>query len=122
MTDTMVQAFDSNEEEISAVASWISARIVGGVSPGEICLFVRSEAEFDRAESVVERSGNQWATLTEVGAGVIITMSCVPEAVTKHLLDFLHFLTDIPEQGNARAPFCSVLLGSTEGEVNDYYD
>ncbi len=29
-------------------------------------MFVRSEAEFDRAESAIERSGKQWATLAEV--------------------------------------------------------
>ena len=35
------------------------------VSPGEIGVFVRSENEFDRAESAVIRSGNQWAKLTD---------------------------------------------------------
>lgn len=66
MTDPMVEAFESNEDEISAVSSWISARIADGVSPGEIGLIVRTEYEFGRAESAVGRSGNQWATLAEV--------------------------------------------------------
>ena len=61
----MVQTFDAEEGEISAVSSWISARIADGVSPGEIGVFVRSENEFDRAESAVIRSGNQWAKLTD---------------------------------------------------------
>ena len=61
----MVQTFDTGEDENSAVSSWISARIADGVSPGEIGVFVRSENEFDRAESAVIQSGNQWAKLTD---------------------------------------------------------
>ena len=62
----MVQTFDTGEDEISAVSSWISARVADGVSPGEIGVFVRSENEFDRAETAIVQSGNQWAKLTEV--------------------------------------------------------
>ena len=36
MTVTMVQVFQSQEDEISAASSWISARITDGVAPGEI--------------------------------------------------------------------------------------
>ena len=53
---------------------------------------------------------------------IIVCMSCVPEAVTKHSLDFFYFAADILEQGIAWAPFCSAPLGSTEREVDDYYD
>jgi superfamily I DNA/RNA helicase len=42
----VVQSFDSEDEEISAVSSWIKARIADGVSPDEIGLFVRTEDEF----------------------------------------------------------------------------
>ena len=60
-----VQTFDTGEDETSAVSSWISSRVADGVSPGEIGVFVRSENEFDRAESAVNQSVNQWAKLTD---------------------------------------------------------
>ena len=87
MADTMVQVFESNEEEISAVSSWISARITDGLSPGEVCLFVRSEYEFDRAELAVIRSGNRWAKLTDAPIidGARITIG------TMHLAKGLEF-------------------------------
>ena len=59
--------------------------------------------------------------LEQAGTTVFAGRSCVPEAVTKHSLDFFYFAADILEQGIAWAPFCSVPLGSTEREVNDYY-
>ncbi len=65
----VVQTFEPEEDEISAVSSWISARIADGVSPGEIGVFVRSAGEFNRAESAVNQSSNHWAQLA--GASII---------------------------------------------------
>ena len=65
----VVQTFESEEDEISAVSSWINARIEDGVSPGEMGVFVRSAGEFTRAESAVNQSGNHWAQLA--GASTI---------------------------------------------------
>ena len=44
-----IQVFDSPEEEIKAVARWLTARIEEGIEPHEIGVFVRSAVELDRA-------------------------------------------------------------------------
>ncbi|MBT5370994.1 MAG: DEAD/DEAH box helicase [Gammaproteobacteria bacterium] len=52
--DPDVRVFSSEEDEISAVSGWIEERISDGLLPHEIGLFVRSDAQFQRAEAAVE--------------------------------------------------------------------
>jgi len=55
----------SMEEEIETVAAWIGHRSSAGVVPHEIGLFVRSDAELDRARAAAERAGLQCNVLDE---------------------------------------------------------
>ena len=52
-----VKAFDSPEEEAEAVGKWISERFQEGIKPHEIGVFVRSEAQLDRAAEAVKKAG-----------------------------------------------------------------
>ena len=46
-----VQTFETSAEEIAGVADWISECARQGVDPGEMAVFVRSDAQLDRAAS-----------------------------------------------------------------------
>jgi hypothetical protein len=52
-----VRVFGTADEEIAAVAAWLKARAAAQVVPHEIGVFVRSEAELDRARSAVSAAG-----------------------------------------------------------------
>ncbi|RIL06159.1 MAG: DNA helicase [Proteobacteria bacterium] len=52
-----IQVFDSTTAEAVAVAEWLAARRADGVSPHEIALFVRSEAEIPRAAAAARQAG-----------------------------------------------------------------
>ncbi len=56
---------DSAEEELEAVAAWITRRSGEGGVPHEIGVFVRSDAELGRAKASVERAGLQYNALDE---------------------------------------------------------
>ena len=60
-----IQVFNSNEEEIKAVADWLSARIKEGVAPHEFGVFVRSDAEIPRAHQAVKQAGLEYKILDE---------------------------------------------------------
>jgi mRNA-degrading endonuclease RelE of RelBE toxin-antitoxin system len=51
-----ILALDNLKDEIEAVSQWLTERIREGVAPREIGVFVRSEAQLDRAQSAVEKS------------------------------------------------------------------
>lgn len=51
----LVQPSPSEEERV--VGDWLRARLDGGVAPAEMAVFVRSEAEIERALSAVRRAG-----------------------------------------------------------------
>ena len=53
----MVEKFDSEDDEITAVGRWLAARHAEQVAPEEIGVFVRSAAEVPRARTAVERAG-----------------------------------------------------------------
>jgi superfamily I DNA/RNA helicase len=53
----LVRTFGSEKEEIAAVADWLKERIALTVSPHEIGIFVRSAAEFERAQKAVALAG-----------------------------------------------------------------
>ncbi len=69
-----VKAFKSAEEEQKAIGAWIAERIRDGFRPEEIGVFVRSEAELDRAHAAAKFAGVPLATLSvegEAGAGYV---------------------------------------------------
>ncbi len=60
-----ILSFDSQPEEIDAVSDWLIARKKEGVMPHEIGIFVRSEAELERAREAVIKSGMPLKILDE---------------------------------------------------------
>lgn len=52
-----IVTFASEEEERDTVALWIAERLEDGVAPDEIAVFVRSEAELERARAAVAEAG-----------------------------------------------------------------
>jgi mRNA-degrading endonuclease RelE of RelBE toxin-antitoxin system len=77
----------SAEEENKTVAAWLGRRSDEGVVPHEIGIFVRSEAELDRARAVAERAGLQYNVLDEN----VQTMSRRVSIGTMHLAKGLEF-------------------------------
>ena len=71
-----VKAFDSPEEEAEAVGKWISERFQEGIKPHEIGVFVRSEAQLDRAAEAVKKAGASYLfideTLTTTAGKVVV--------------------------------------------------
>ena len=55
--DPTIAVLDTVEEEVIAIAEWIEARTREGVPPEEIGVFVRSEAELERAVAAIEAAG-----------------------------------------------------------------
>lgn len=51
-----IETFDTMESESAAIGEWIRQRIADGVAPHEIAIFVRSEAQLDRAHEAASRS------------------------------------------------------------------
>ncbi len=60
-----IRVFDDPGDEIDGVGAWISERVREGLQAHEIGVFVRSEAQLDRARSVVHRAGVQIAELSD---------------------------------------------------------
>jgi mRNA-degrading endonuclease RelE of RelBE toxin-antitoxin system len=52
----LVRVFASADAEIEAVAQWLAQCTASGIRPGEIGVFVRSEAEFDRAKRALAQA------------------------------------------------------------------
>lgn len=68
--------FQTYEEEVEAVASWVRTLVEGGTAPQEIGLFVRSEGELKRAQNAAKASGLTWRepSNSEPSALVVATM------------------------------------------------
>jgi superfamily I DNA/RNA helicase len=60
-----IKVFDTAEDEIAAVGSWLSDHISKGFAPHEIGLFVRSEKELDRGYAAIEHAGLQLKVLDD---------------------------------------------------------
>ncbi len=60
-----IRELSSEKEEIKTVGAWISAQAKAGVMPHEIGLFVRSEAQLDRAKAAVKETGIPFKVLDE---------------------------------------------------------
>jgi mRNA-degrading endonuclease RelE of RelBE toxin-antitoxin system len=74
-----IQVLDSVEQETETVSEWLSGVIKDGVIPHEIAIFVRSDAELNRARAAAEAAGLPFKVLddkieTAPGKASIATM------------------------------------------------
>ena len=82
-----IRVVDSPTEETAVIAEWLAARREEGYEPREIAVFVRSEAEIERARDAVNLAGFSVAMLDERSGGA-------PDGVvvgTMHLAKGLEF-------------------------------
>ncbi len=82
-----IRTFDSQEEEISAVGAWLAERGHEGMAPHEIGVFVRSDAELDRARAAAAQAGLPSKVLDEH----VETVSGQLSVSTMHLVKGLEF-------------------------------
>jgi superfamily I DNA/RNA helicase/mRNA-degrading endonuclease RelE of RelBE toxin-antitoxin system len=83
-----VTLHDTVEDEAKAVASWLAERVANwSLTPHEFGVFVRSEAELDRASLAVEKAGLKWRLLDDS----VETMSGFVSIGTMHLAKGLEF-------------------------------
>jgi mRNA-degrading endonuclease RelE of RelBE toxin-antitoxin system len=82
-----VMTFDSQDEEISAVAAWLVDRSKEGMMPQEIGVFVRSDAQLGRARAAVTKAGLRFKVLDEH----VETTSGYLSISTMHLAKGLEF-------------------------------
>jgi superfamily I DNA/RNA helicase/mRNA-degrading endonuclease RelE of RelBE toxin-antitoxin system len=61
----VVEVFATAEEETEAVGRWLSDREKEGIQPREIAVFVRSEAQLDRARAAIDAAGIPYKILDE---------------------------------------------------------
>jgi len=61
----LIQTFPSQAEEINAVSAWLTERTQAGLAPHEIGVFVRSEAELDRARAALAQAGLPFIVLND---------------------------------------------------------
>ena len=61
----IVQTFDSQAKEIEAVGAWLAERSKDGVMPHEIGVFVRSDAELERARAALAKAGLPFKVLDD---------------------------------------------------------
>jgi superfamily I DNA/RNA helicase len=85
--DPAVMALEGREEEVEAVARWLTERLSEGVEPHEIGIFVRSEAELPRATSAADAAGLQHRLLNDR----VETASGYGSVGTMHLAKGLEF-------------------------------
>jgi mRNA-degrading endonuclease RelE of RelBE toxin-antitoxin system len=61
----LIQTFDSQADEITAVSAWLAERIKEGVAPHEIGVFVRTEAELSRARAAAQKASLPFTVLND---------------------------------------------------------
>lgn len=83
----MIQVFDSQEAEIAAVAQWLRERQSEGIVPHEMAIFVRSDAEIDRARDAAGGAGISFRVLDDG----VETSSSQLSISTMHLAKGLEF-------------------------------
>ncbi len=82
-----IRILDSQADEAKAVSDWLSERGREGVAPHEMGVFVRSEAELDRAKTSVAGAGLEFKILDEN----VETTSGYVSISTMHLAKGLEF-------------------------------
>jgi mRNA-degrading endonuclease RelE of RelBE toxin-antitoxin system len=60
-----IQSFKTEDDEITAVGTWIAANVKAGVVPHEFGLFVRSQDQLDRAQAAANKSGVSFKLLDD---------------------------------------------------------
>ena len=82
-----IRVFDNQKDEIAAVAEWLSSRAKEGIAPHEFGIFVRSDAEIERAREAVQQAGMPFKILDEN----VETISGFASICTMHLAKGLEF-------------------------------
>jgi superfamily I DNA/RNA helicase len=83
----VIRVLPSANEEIKTVATWIAEQAKAGVMPHEFGVFVRSEAQLERAQAAVKESGLPFKILDEH----VETISGHVSISTMHLAKGLEF-------------------------------
>lgn len=83
----VIYTFKDEGEEIKAVGNWIAEQAKSGVLPHEFGVFVRSEAQLERAQTAVEVAGIPYKILDEH----VETLSGHVSISTMHLAKGLEF-------------------------------
>jgi mRNA-degrading endonuclease RelE of RelBE toxin-antitoxin system len=86
-TAPAIKTFGNQEDEINAVSDWLRDRSSEGIAPHEIGVFVRSDAELDRARAAVGKAGLPFKVLDEH----VETTSGYVSLSTMHLAKGLEF-------------------------------
>lgn len=60
-----IRCYDSEEEESIAVGTWLEQQHEAGVAPHEMAVFVRSDAQLNRAQAALDAAGLSYAVLDE---------------------------------------------------------
>jgi superfamily I DNA/RNA helicase len=60
-----IRSLKSESEEVKAVGNWIADQVKAGVQPHEFGVFVRSDAQLDRARTAVQEAGVAFKVLDE---------------------------------------------------------
>jgi superfamily I DNA/RNA helicase len=82
-----IASYASPEHESAAVAEWLTQRIKDGLLPHEMAVFVRPEAQLDRAFAATEQAGLDYKVLAERVEGAFGSVS----VSTMHLAKGLEF-------------------------------
>lgn len=69
-SEPVIRMLGSPDEECAVVAQWLEARKQEGLMPHEIGLFVRSQAELERATQAATKAGFTTVDLAEHAGGV----------------------------------------------------
>ena len=83
--EVLIAATLADETEI--IVKWLSARAAEGIAPGEIGVFVRSPAQFSRAQEALDATGLPYVLLDER----LDTVSTSASLCTMHLAKGLEF-------------------------------
>lgn len=83
----VVELYRDTEAEELAVADWLVVCIGGGMSPGEIGVFVRSQAELDRARRAVAAASRAAVSSSDPATGSLDAVT----VTTMHLAKGLEF-------------------------------
>jgi superfamily I DNA/RNA helicase len=85
----IIKVHETEADEIAAVGAWMRERLAGGVLPHECGVFVRSDAQLDRARAAVDAAGVPARVLDEH----VETHSGSVSIATMHLAKGLEFRT-----------------------------
>jgi mRNA-degrading endonuclease RelE of RelBE toxin-antitoxin system len=117
---TEIVSFESEAEEITAVAKWISARAKEGILPQEVGVFVRSPAQLDRARAAIGQAGMTFKILDEN----VETANDHASVSTMHLAKGLEFrAVAVMACDDEVIPLQErIETVSDEGDLKDVYD